>query len=636
MKKPLTIADLFDLRAVSDPQLSPDGQWVAYVVTGADLKNNIYNSDIYLVPAEGGTPYKLTNSPKRDDTPRWSPDGQWIAFISGRGEGDQLHLIRPFGGEADALIQVKSGVSAFAWAPDGRSIAYLSPDAPSAEEEARKQAEGDFQVVDGEHRFQHLHLLDLQTRKSRRLTRGRFHVTGCCWSPSGKQLAFSHQPTPSANDMYGGGLSLVAVGGGRPRPLPVGEGAFTSLVWSPDGRWIAGLRAEGWLEDVHLQLLSPAGGGVRRLAPRLEDLGAGASLAWAADSRALYLPLGQGTGMQVCRVRLNGKVELLTQGHQVHGPLSVVGGRLAFLRQDGATPPEVFATPLRSFVPEQLTHHNPQLGRRWLARKELVHWQSPDGTRVEGLLLKPAGYRPGKAVPLLVCVHGGPAGVYTNTFNGVVGDRYPLQVFAGLGYAVLLPNPRGSIHYGSAFRRANVRDWGRGDLEDILSGVDYLVGRGIADGRRLGILGWSYGGYMTGWAITQTNRFKAASFGAGLSNLVSMYGQTDIPGFMERYWETTPWAEVETYMTHSPIAHVAQIKTPTLIQHGDRDVRVPLPQAQELYQALKRRRVPVEFMVYPRQGHALSEPRLVRVVMEHNLEWFERWVKGKKSRGVRR
>lgn len=635
MKNPLNIPDLFALSAVSDPQLSPDGQWVAYVVTEADLQNNLYNSDVYLVSAERGTPYKLTNSPKRDDTPRWSPDSRWIAFISGRGEGDQLHLIRAFGGEAEGLTQVKGGVSAFAWAPDGRSIAYLCPDAPSTEEEERKKAEGDFQVVDREHRMQHLHLIDLQTRTSRRLTRGRFHVTGCCWSPDGKQLAFSHQPTPSVDHMYSGGLSLVAAMGGRPRPLPGGRRAVSSLGWSPDGRWIACLCSEGWLEDVRLQLVPPGEGRVRRLLPRAGELVIGGSLAWSPDSRALYAPLGQGTCVPLCRVRLSGRVAPLTRGPEVCGPLSVAGGRLAFLRQDGATPPEVFATALSSFAPRQLTRHNPQLRKHWLARKELVRWKSPDGTPIEGLLLKPAGYRAGKPVPLLVCVHGGPAGVFTNTFNGVTGDRYPHQVFAGLGYAVLFPNPRGSIHYGSAFRRANVRDWGGGDLQDILSGVDYLVGRGIADGRRLGILGWSYGGFMTGWAITQTDRFRAASFGAGLSNLVSMYGQTDIPGFMERYWEAAPWADIGTYTAHSTIAHAARIKTPTLIQHGDRDLRVPLPQGQELYQALKRRRVPVEFIIYPRQGHALSEPRLVRAVMEHNLDWFERWVRGKKTRGAR-
>lgn len=633
-KKPLAIADLFALQTVSDPQLSPDGQWVAYVVTAADLERNVYDSDIHLVPAAGGPSFQLTRGPRRDDSPRWSPDGQWLAFLSNRGEGDQLYRIRAFGGEAEALTQLKNGVVSFAWSPDGRQLAYLSADPPDAAAEERRQREGDFEVVDAQPRRQHLYLLDLQSRATRRLTRGPFHVTACCWSADGRRLAFAHQPTPSAEDLYRGGLSLVPARGGRARPLGVGPGACTSLTWSPDGRWLAFLQGTGWLEQVRLRLASPAGP-ARQLAPRLEDLGAGASLAWAADSKALYTALGQGSAAHLCRIRLSGRVEMLTQGPQVHGPLSVGGERLAFLRQDGAHPPEVFTSGLAAMEPVPVTGHNPQLGARWVAAKEVVRWRSADGTPVEGLLIKPAGYRPGKAVPLLVCVHGGPASVYTNTFNGNLGERYPHQVFAGSGYAVLLPNPRGSAQYGNAFRRANVQDWGGGDLEDILAGVDHLVARGIADPKRLGILGWSYGGFMTGWAITRTDRFRAASFGAGLSNLISMYGQTDIPGFMEQYWEAPPWEEPGLYLARSPIAHAGRIKTPTLIQHGDRDLRVPLPQGQELYQALKRRRVPVRLVVYPRQAHALSEPRLVRAVMEHNLLWFDCWVRGRKPRGVR-
>ncbi|MBI2502369.1 MAG: S9 family peptidase [Candidatus Latescibacteria bacterium] len=633
MKKPLSIPDLFALRAVSDPQISPDGQWVAYVVTEADLQENGYNSDIYLVPVQGGESFRLTNSPKRDDSPRWSPDGRWIAFLSDRGEKDQVYLIRPFGGEAEKLTQAKAGVSAFAWSPEGERIAYLTEDVPSEEEEKEKKEKGDVRVVGQDHRMAHLHVIDLKTRKARRLTRGRFHVTGLAWSPDGRRLAFCHQPTPLADEMFRVGLSVISASGSRPRRLIPGRGGLSSPAWSPDGRWIAFQRAEQWLDSVHICLVSPAGGAVRDLTPRLEDLTLGTGMAWSPESKALYFPLGQGTSVQLCRARLSGRVEQLTAGGQVHGPLSLAQerGLMAFIRQDGTSPPEVYVSPASRLQPRKLTDHNPQLKNHRLSRKELVRWQSPDGTRVEGLLIRPVGYRAGQRYPLLVYVHGGPASVFTNAFNSAVGDRYPIQVFAARGYALLLPNPRGSAHYGERFRRANVRDWGGGDLADILSGVDLLVDRGLADPERLGILGWSYGGYLTGWAITQTNRFRAASFGAGLANLVSMYGQTDIPGFLERYFEALPWDEVETYMKHSAIAHAGRIRTPTLIQHGDQDVRVPLPQAGELYQALKRRRIPVEFAIYPRQGHALSEPKLVRQVMERNLAWFDRWVRGKRG-----
>ncbi|MSS72766.1 MAG: S9 family peptidase [Candidatus Latescibacteria bacterium] len=634
MKKPVSIPDLFATRTVSDPRISPDGKWVAYVATEADLKENRYNSDVHLIPAQGGEPFKLTNSPKRDEAPRWSPDGARIAFLSGRGEKDQVYVIRPFGGEAERVTNARSGVSAFAWSPDGARIAYLTTDAPTEEEEKAKKERGDARVVDRDDRMSHLHVIDLKTKEARRLTKGRFHVTGLTWSPDGRRIAFSHQPSPLANNMFRATLSLVPASGGRPQPLTDGRGDVGSIEWSPDGRWIAFLSrgdGGGWLASLHIRLVSPLGGPVRDLTPRLEDLGRFTESAWAPDGRALYFFLGQGTSMHICRVRLNGKTEQITQGSQVYGAMSLSqdGRTMAFIRQDGATPPDVHVSPTARFEPRRLTTVNPQVRDHLYGRKEIVHWKNPDGTPVEGLLIKPVGYRVGRRYPLLVSVHGGPAGAFANTFDGVGQGVYPVQVFAGRGYALLLPNPRGSVHYGEKFRRANVRDWGKGDFADIMAGVDHLIGRGIADPNRLGIMGWSYGGYMTGWAITQTNRFRAASFGAGLTNLISMYGQTDIPGFLEAYFEAIPWNDVETYMRHSAMGHAGKIRTPTLIQHGEKDVRVPLPQSYELYQALKRRRIPTEFVIYPRQGHGLSEPKLIRDAMERNLAWFEAWVRRK-------
>jgi dipeptidyl aminopeptidase/acylaminoacyl peptidase len=269
-----------------------------------------------------------------------------------------------------------------------------------------------------------------------------------------------------------------------------------------------------------------------------------------------------------------------------------------------------------------------------LSKTEVIHWRSLDGLEIEGLLLKPLEFEKGKPQPLLTYVHGGPSGRFTCSFSPQIGapypiqaECYPLQVLAGLGYAVFMPNPRGSYGYGEKFRMANVKDWGGGDYRDVMSGIDQLVGQKIADPERLGILGRSYGGYLTGWIISQTNRFKAASLGSGMSDLMSFYGQTDIPGYVEYYLGDVPWKALQLYEQRSPVVHAQNIKTPVLILHGENDSRVPLAQARELYTALKRMNVPVQFVIYPRQGHVAAEPRSMLDMMKRNLAWIQQWIK---------
>jgi dipeptidyl aminopeptidase/acylaminoacyl peptidase len=263
-------------------------------------------------------------------------------------------------------------------------------------------------------------------------------------------------------------------------------------------------------------------------------------------------------------------------------------------------------------------------------RKEPLRWKGADGMEMEGLLVRPAGASPGRKVPLLTIVHGGPAGVFSNGFN-VRRGVYPVQLFAQAGYAVLLPNPRGSGGYGEVFRKANLRDWGEKDYEDILAGVDALIDSGLADPGRLGIMGWSYGGFMTSRVITKTKRFKAASVGAGVTDTISFTGVADIPPFMRSYFGAWPWEDPALYASRTAIYNARGITTPTLIQHGEADARVPISQGWELYVALKEQGVPVEFVTYPRQGHGITEPRLIKDAMRRNLDWFERWIKGEQA-----
>jgi dipeptidyl aminopeptidase/acylaminoacyl peptidase len=265
-----------------------------------------------------------------------------------------------------------------------------------------------------------------------------------------------------------------------------------------------------------------------------------------------------------------------------------------------------------------------------LGRTEVIRWKSADGLEIEGLLTYPVGYAKGKRAPLLLVIHGGPMGVFTQSFAGTAGP-YPVAAFAAKGYAVLRANVRGSSGYGKKFRYANYGDWGGGDFQDLMTGVDHVIGLGVADPERLGVMGWSYGGYMTAWTITQTKRFRAASVGAGVTNLMSFTGTADIPSFLPDYFAGEFWDRLDAYRAHSAMFHVKGVSTPTLIQHGERDARVPLTQGKELYNALKRQGCATQMVIYPRTPHGIEEPRLLLDCMKRNLEWFDRYLQGPKE-----
>jgi dipeptidyl aminopeptidase/acylaminoacyl peptidase len=328
-----------------------------------------------------------------------------------------------------------------------------------------------------------------------------------------------------------------------------------------------------------------------------------------------------------------GKIEPITKGDDVNRSASMSpSGRTIFLvHESPADPTEVHAieiSPEGFLGPARpVTDINGWARGKATLLKQPFRWKGAGGMEMEGLLVKPAGVQPGKKVPLLTIVHGGPAGSFADNFS-VRRGAYPIQLFAQIGFAVFTPNPRGSGAYGEEFRAANVRDWGEKDYEDIMSGIDALVAQGVADPNRLGIMGWSYGGFMTSRVITKTKRFAAASVGAGVTDTFSFVGTTDIPPFLRSYFGAWPWEDSAMYASHTAIFNVKGVTTPTLIQHGESDARVPISQGWELYVALKEQKVPVEFVTYPRQGHGFVEPKLIRDAMRRNIDWFSRWILG--------
>lgn len=626
----MTFDDVIALRTVSDAQVSPDGKWVAYTVTRADLEQNASDADIWLASTAGESPSRLTTHKKSDTSPRWSPDGRRIAFISAREEKPQIFLMSAFGGEPERLTEQKGGVRQIAWSPDGHSIAFIADQEPTAEEEKRIKDKDDAIVVDTNYKFNRLWVLDVATRKVRLLATGDAVANDPQWSPDGTRIAFSTTPTPRADDGSLSDLHVVAVSGGAPSMLVKNAGTDQSPRWSPDGTRIAYIISAG--SDVRQSQLAtiPAAGGTPCLvAP--DFLYQPNAPTWSSDGRTLYFGASVRTTTQLFAVpSVGGTPRALTDVRGVinGGTMSRDGRSIVFTMSDPQRPADVHVATIGTglLTSRQLTDHNPQVRDLALGRAEVVQWKSSDGMEMDGVLLRPVGYEAGKRYPLITSVHGGPAGAWTENFAAGWGS--PGQVAAGQGFAIFYPNPRGSSAYGEKFLRANIRDWGAGDYRDIQTGIDALIARGIADSSKLAQTGWSYGGYMTAWTLTQTNRFKAVVVGAGLTDMYSMYATNDIPRALDGYFGAEPWNDTTEYRKRSAMTYIKNARTPTLILHGQVDLRVPVGQAQELYTGLRKNNVPVQLVFYPREPHGLQEPRHQLDKMKRENEWIRRWTLG--------
>lgn len=639
--RPVTVQDLLRIRNVTDAVISRDGERIVYVVSEPDLKAGKYNSDLWLISAEGGKPRRLTNGPGKDDTPRWAPDSKSIAFLSDRAGKTQIWRVPVDGGEAIRVTDAPGPIKDFEWAPDGRSIAYLMTEPETELEKKNKKEKRDVIIVDRDFKRTHVHVVDLSNGKSRQITSGSFDVTSFSWSPDGTHIALARRPTPAFQDLFHTDIDILDLTTGKQTPLVHRPGIDMQPKWSPDGRLIAFLTSDGkdsWLAETGLAVVAAAGNEPPRFLTRsmngtISFLGTD-GFVWSPDSRSLFLVADVRVRRPLLTVSIEGEVRELSKAQRVHSHVSVScdGHRLAFLAEEPTMPKEVFTVQTSETLSRRLTHTNPQIDQLTISRPETIHWRSKDGLEIEGLLVRPVGYQQGKRYPLLTYAHGGPASQFALSFSlyplvHPQASRYPVQVFAGMGYAILCPNPRGGAAYGEKFRLAAYKDWGGKPFDDIMTGIDKLIADGVADPDRLGMMGWSYGGYMTAWAISQTDRFKAASAGAGVTDLFSMYGTTDISPFLEQYFIGPPWQHRELYARNSAMTFAGRIKTPTLIQHGEADERVPVSQSHELYRALKRNGVPAEFAIYPRQGHNPMELNLQADVLQRNVDWFGRWIK---------
>ncbi|MCX5755542.1 MAG: S9 family peptidase [Gemmatimonadetes bacterium] len=664
-KRPMTIDDIMALKSVGSTNISPNGALVTFTVGGwehpsanaakgdsakGDTHEN--RSHVWIVPTDASAPARqLTFSERGESAPAFSPDGQSIAFISARGAAGatpprpQIWLLRLTGGEAERITDIKEGASTFSWAPDGRSIAFISSDSLARDDEAKRARRDDPQQYEGDQRFSHVWIVDMATKKSRELTHSTEWTVsgGAAWSPDGSRIAISTHLSTLLRDERRSAF-MVTVATGALTPIKAAGEIQGTPAWSPDGKTLAfttlaqthAAHSDGMMEreqrSTHLTLYNVAAGTAKDVydAKQFDEDANG--IKWSPQGDQIWFTATDRSWQSVWSY-------LVPPGRYMKGlPRQMVGGlsyskdglSVAMTKQTATEPNDIYFMRMDAMGEQRrLTTMNPQLDQIALGETEVITWKSSDGQEVEGILLKPVGYQPGQKVPMLVEPHGGPTGAHNAGFKASNGS--PGQFWAGKGWATFYPNPRGSTGYGEKFMRGNIMDWGGGDYKDIMTGVDAVIAKGIADPEKLAVAGWSYGGYMTSWVVSQTTRFKAARMGAGLSNLESMYGTTDIPGYIGAFFDGVPSkATLAKYRERSAMTYIDQVKTPTLILHGAQDGRVPIGQPMEFFRGMKDRGTPTELWFYPREGHGFTEYYHQMDKMKREFDWIARYTLGTK------
>jgi dipeptidyl aminopeptidase/acylaminoacyl peptidase len=651
-KRPLTADDVYRIKEVGDPQVSPDGKWIAYTVTSMDREADKLRSAIWMVNWEGTQDLQVTNGEDSDSSPRWSPDGRYLAFLSARpAEGRaQVWLLDRRGGEASQLTDVKGEIRSYEWSPDSKRLVLVMKDSKEdAGEEPDRKDKAPKPIVIDRYFFKrdiegyltalsidHLYLFEVESKKLEALTGEKnFDETAPAWSPDGSQLAFfsNHAKEPDQTGTTDIFIAEARAGAEPRKLLTICRPDEQRLAWSPDGRMLAflqGFESKFNFYNVdQLAVVPAAGGEPHTLTAKLDR----------RVSQAKFLPDGSGLTFLVeddrraylGKVALGGgNVERMSDGSAVLSQCAASGGYTAVAAATDSSATEIYA--LENGKLRKLTgRNNSLLAELQLGAVEDISFQSKDGTEIHGLMVKPPSYEAGKRYPTLVWIHGGPT---MQDDHALLFDLYPLQLerqlFAAHGYVVLAINYRGSSGRGAEFMRSILGDWGNKEVADLLAGVDYAVRMGIADPDRLGIGGWSYGGILTDYTIATDTRFKAAISGAGSALQLSMYGSDQ---YIRQYEQEIglPWKATDAWIRISyPFFRADRIKTPTLFIGGEKDFNVPIIGSEQMYQALRTLGIPTQLVIYPGQYHILTRPSYIHERLERYLAWFDKYLKSPK------
>jgi dipeptidyl aminopeptidase/acylaminoacyl peptidase len=631
-KRPMSFVDMIELPTIQDPQLSPDGKQIVFVMEKPDWKANRRVGHLYRINADGTAQVQLTFGERAESTPRWSPDGTAIAFLARRGndEHNQIYLLHTDGGEARRLTTHPSAAENLTWAPDGKSIWFAANDAKSEEEKERDKLQDDvYAFEETNYKQQHLWTVDLEGQ-TKKITDGDFSVTQYELSPDGRRVAMLRAPSPLLEHSRFAEVWTMEASGADARQITKNEVAEGNPALSPDGKNIlytvgANDRFENYYNDKIFIALAN-GGTPQRLFPdapyEVQDA------AWSKDGQSIFFTANMGIRSELLRLDLASRqVTQLTKGdHNLGGwSFSESAGLHVFTRNTAERPAEIYTLPATGGAePRRVTSVFDHVTTQFkVARQERITWKGQDGQTVEGLLYYPTDYTAGRRYPLIVSTHGGPAS------SDRFGFGNEMQVYAGKGYAVLRPNYRGSTGYGDAFLRDMIKGYFKQAHLDVMAGADAVIAMGVADPDKMVKMGWSAGGHMTNKIITFTDRFKVASSGAGAANWISMYAQSDHREFRTPWFGGTPWqknAPIDVYWNHSPLKDVANVKTPTIFLVGQEDPRVPMPQSVEMYRALKYNGVPTRLWIAPREGHGWTELRHRLFKLQIEMEWFEKWL----------